>query len=1132
MSNTLKRLIVTGLTVVTVVGMSGAVAPARAQTIAELQAQIAALLAQIQQLQAQLAAQQAGGAGVPVQCSFTRDLFLGRTGEDVQCLQRYLNAAGFELASSGPGSPGNETQFYGPLTKDAVARWQAANNVSPSAGYFGSLSRAKYSELAAAGQVPVGGQPQPEVPASGLVVRLAADNPASQVVPKGASGVEFLKFELAGNGTVSSLTFERVGLGATTDFGSVYLYEGSTRLTSGKTINSTTHRVFFPALNLSVSGVRTLSLVADVASGANAGDRNGFTLVEVVGSPSPTGAPLSGNTFEIGGQSVGSVTVSAGSAPSNPSVGQRGALLAEFKLSAGTGEDIRVQRVALTEGGSIANDKLSNFELRVADQVVATANAIGLKDLLTFEFSEPYLIEKGQVKTFRLYGDVDGTARKSDTVAFYVGDAADVSAVGAIYGYNVNPTIDSTFNDSSDQVLTLQAGQVTVAFSGPVAGDIALRAQDVPAYEFSITAQNNIEIRNLRLDFVLTGSGQRKFNDVKVWDADTGQVVTSAVDVSSSTASPIVFTDTINIAAGQTRNFRVTVDVDSADSDSDTIQFTLNAFQSGDIKNLDNNTDVATADIVGVPATGNVMTVRVPSLDIQLAGTPTSQTFVRGTQNVDLVGFALRAVAADITVTQLKVTASSTGGGTLTASELQSLGLYDGSTRLGALKSLDSSLTATFDNFTLLIPKGQTKVLTVKANLAADATNNDKYYVYIKSLDDVGARDADGNSLSSAEGTLTGSTANSGGSVVVTVTNVGDVTVALAPDDVESEAGIVVMNGERTLAKFRFTAQNESMTVNDFDLLVNGDNTSTATSTAAVDEVPTLKLYDGGTLLASAPVIGSGSDAGKAFVRSLGWVIPKDTSKTLTVKGVVNSSSAGADSGAEVAVHFLTSNFKAQGATANDTTPASSAISANEKIVYKTRPTISVAHPGTTLTTGEVKVLQFTVSADQNEQLAWRKIQLKVSMTDATMSGATTANVRVRDAGGSNLTLATVHSAATTTSTGANAITGGNTGYVSITLSTPQEIAAGGSKTYEVFLTFADVDAGGNGGASAVVSLNLQESTVFAATSYANVEGTDDGKPSFIWSDFSVVGHDLTTADWANGVYVKELPSSSVTISQ
>lgn len=87
-------------------------------------------------------------------CNFTRDLFVGATGEDVRCLQVYLNTAGnARIASTGAGAPGSETTTYGGLTASAVARWQAANGIGGPNGNFGPASRAKYNALVGGGVV-------------------------------------------------------------------------------------------------------------------------------------------------------------------------------------------------------------------------------------------------------------------------------------------------------------------------------------------------------------------------------------------------------------------------------------------------------------------------------------------------------------------------------------------------------------------------------------------------------------------------------------------------------------------------------------------------------------------------------------------------------------------------------------------------------------------------------------------------------------------------------------------------------------------------------------------------------------------------------------------------------------------
>ena len=78
------------------------------------------------------------------ECSFGRTLDVGVEGEDVRCLQQYLNARGFTIATEGPGSVGSETTQFGGLTEAAVLRWQERQNVVGANGVFGPASQAAY----------------------------------------------------------------------------------------------------------------------------------------------------------------------------------------------------------------------------------------------------------------------------------------------------------------------------------------------------------------------------------------------------------------------------------------------------------------------------------------------------------------------------------------------------------------------------------------------------------------------------------------------------------------------------------------------------------------------------------------------------------------------------------------------------------------------------------------------------------------------------------------------------------------------------------------------------------------------------------------------------------------------------
>lgn len=76
-----------------------------------------------------------------------RDLKQNTRGNDVKLLQKFLNSQNFKVASVGAGSPGKETTLFGPATKKALIKFQVANNIKPSVGYFGPTTKAFIKSL-------------------------------------------------------------------------------------------------------------------------------------------------------------------------------------------------------------------------------------------------------------------------------------------------------------------------------------------------------------------------------------------------------------------------------------------------------------------------------------------------------------------------------------------------------------------------------------------------------------------------------------------------------------------------------------------------------------------------------------------------------------------------------------------------------------------------------------------------------------------------------------------------------------------------------------------------------------------------------------------------------------------------
>jgi uncharacterized protein (TIGR02145 family) len=94
--------------------------------------------------------------GIPSDFLFTKNLAKGAKGEDVRYLQIVLNKdTATKVNQSGPGSPGNETIYFGPATFNAIRRFQQkyADEVLKSigltipTGFVGAKTRGKINSI-------------------------------------------------------------------------------------------------------------------------------------------------------------------------------------------------------------------------------------------------------------------------------------------------------------------------------------------------------------------------------------------------------------------------------------------------------------------------------------------------------------------------------------------------------------------------------------------------------------------------------------------------------------------------------------------------------------------------------------------------------------------------------------------------------------------------------------------------------------------------------------------------------------------------------------------------------------------------------------------------------------------------
>jgi hypothetical protein len=695
-----------------------------------------------------------------------------------------------------------------------------------------------------------------------LTVSLASDTPAGMVIPNNANNVMFTKVNLtAGSAgvTVSGLRFHRVGVGIASDFTNVYLYDATgKRLTSGRTINSSSHMVEFNSLNLSIAAGQTVSLVltGDLNGRATSfvtGGQHAFELADaasvmVSGAGTVSGSfPVRGNAMTVGTAQVARVDVQDGSEPADPRVGTADAEIANFKLVANGSNDVEVRRVTLYQGGSISNSDLSNLNLYQGSTLVAHADSVSNDGKIVLNFSTPFLVPNGQTRTFNLRGAVAG--RSGRTIRIYTEYTTDVYAIDRVQNIGAevcvstatSPTCSGTYDGSGSTTSNASysstvGGQFTITYNGPATANVARSQNDVVFYKFSITSgSNDIEVR--RLNFaatattgVLTDGTTDNLRDIKVKDADTGETVAGPVSLGSSSVSFKSFSPSTSftVRAGQTRNFVITADTASTITNGDGFVFALGALSGGaifgstDLRVLSSGEFLTTGISPNTTVTGNTMTVQASSLTYGLSGTPSSGVSVKNQANIPSVSFMLTAGAqSNVRVTSLKVTgAGKTTGGwdhAALASVVNSCGLFDAGVAIGnRMNPGATNGDMTFSSLNLDIARGTSKTIEVRcsADSVIQGASGDRFALGIAADADVSAQDTDGNTVTpSAVGTsVTANSTLSPVAVIQTVKANGTLTVAtnnLRPSTILVAGGSTWQN----MAEFKATAQYEDVTI-------------------------------------------------------------------------------------------------------------------------------------------------------------------------------------------------------------------------------------------------------------------------------------------------------------------------------
>lgn len=1147
--------------VLTLVMLLGAVAPASAAGLtAEQVSAILTLLSSFGADQATIDNVNSALSGGPVVTvpstggstyTFTRNLTVGDTGDDVMNLQKVLNMdSATAVAVSGIGSAGSESSYFGSLTKSAVIKFQnkfAAEVLAPvgltlGTGYVGASTRAKLNSMStgSTGGDTTGGDTTPTPTGTGLTVSVAAQ-PADSLAPESASRLPFTKFTLTagtdGDVVLNNVTIERKGLSSNAVFAGIILIdEDGTQLGLSKTLNSNNQATIGEAVTIKSGTSRVFTIAANMESNNDnhAGEVAVLALVSVNSSASVSGVlPITGAAHTINATlSIGSATAERGALDPNTSVKKEvnttGYTFAAVKITAGSAEEITIKSIRWNQSGTASSNDLANVVV-VVDGVEYGTKVSTDGKYYTANFGAGISVAKGLTKDISVKGDiVSGSDR---TIVFDIDKDTDLYVVGNTFGYGITAkatpatatplssqfTAGTPWFDASH--VTVGTGSLNISVTNDVpAGNIADGSSNVllGSFEFDVRGEA-ITWSSLALTIATNnGGGGELLTNITLVDGN-GSVIAGPQDPNAA-GTLVTISDTVTLPVGENIIF-VKGNLNNSWENGDTIVVKFNpstavASAKGDISGQ---------SITATPAsivTGKTQTVKAGSLTITPASSLVNQNIIDNSSDVVLGRYVLDATASGENVKVTTVQITSVVGANADVDELNSLELFDvtnganralttGSNVLnpsGHAGATNANLSFTIDSGALVVSKDAQMIVELRGSVNASSTPT--------------VTTTFGTSLVGLDWTVTGADTGktisenlSGAGATLTVVSSGTLTATL---DTSSPSEKWYTSGdEATIGVFKFVAINEDMALTDLGLDI-----TTASSSSA--DFATLKLYSGSTLISTltSPAFTGGTQRFTFPTSGTGsFVVPEgDDGIKLTVKATFSSIGTGfagtSASLVRIATTSTTTWNKAQGTESGTVADVlGSASNSAGARYFKSIPTVAKQSlSAISLVDGTIDLYKFSISADSAGDIEVYEMNFQVATSGTVVASSfkltetTTGNVVRSGITGSGVVTVT-----------ANNLEFGNTVIT---------IPAGETRNYVLSATIVGA------GTSDSITIQMEGDSAYGSMASGlgetQANAVLDANSDFVWSDRSASNHSASTSDWYNGFKVLDFNASDL----
>ncbi|MHB1163314.1 MAG: peptidoglycan-binding protein [Minisyncoccota bacterium] len=1036
-------------------------------------------------------------------CSFTKDLTMKSSGDEVTSLQQALISGGYSI-------PAGATGYFGAQTRAAVIAWQKASGVTPAYGYFGPKSRAAFKLSCNSSSSTTTTTSTGAGTGTGLKVSLSATSPNGTVLVAG-QGIGDLGDFVFSNPTsapinVTGLTFKRIGVSNDSTLSNVYLYNAGTRLTDSAGVSASSFTFSDPTALFTVpaGGTYTVSVRSDIATGTS-GQQLGVSLVSASSSgtlDASVSFPINSGLQTISAATLATVDYGATVTPNAATTisPQNDYPVWQNTINVAT-NPVKLSSLRFTNLGSIDSTNLVNLRLYVDG--VQAGNAVAAMSgsrSVTFDLSANPLLLSTQSHVVKVLANITGGANR--TIVFSVQRSSDAMFVDSQLNQPVTPTSNgSSFSAESTGTITINSVSSTSGVSVSLnpaspSSNVAVGASNVKWASFDMLASGeNVKVNDLYVSAV-TSVHAGGLNNGKIMV--NGVQVGSTKDIGETTSNKTDFAlgSSLILPAGQT----TTVDVYADAQTSTSTNLSNNETVTVSLVSVTNNAQgQSSLNSTTVPATdiaGNAVTVSSSALTATKYSGYGSQTMIAGTTNGKLGAFTLSAGSTEgINVNTIAIAIAGNSYASIT-----NLTLKDDATGtvLGTIVTTPSASNSFSVN--LAIPASSTKTIDIYGNVLTSAPAG----TIVTSVD----------TGTTGTGASTGISASVGSAVTLQTITVGTASLSVtrgAGDPVSNNvlAGASSVN----VGEFNFAAANSPYTVNTVTILIpNGAATSVSNVSVSYKDV------NGATQTATQALTlpSSTQTMATATFTGLSMYVPQNDSANLDVMVGTPTIASGATSGAGINVTLDKGNgsnlFRAVNSAGSATTALSANVASNGTFyVRKSIPTFAMLSTGVTVPSTGTPLYKFSVTADPAGAIEWSHLVFNIATTSATVTNVYLTD----DASGTNLLDNNTTSASTTATT----IT------VDLTKNATQaqyaQVAAGATKTYDLYGTVA----GFTTGSTVTISLASDAATTANAAA-ASVSGNT------VWSDRSATSHTISTTDWTNGYLLKNFTSNAVSYSK